>query len=207
MNTDKYVCPGHRTFFALIFSTISLRCFGETVFSRRSKPTTMKNLILFLFLGLFVTACGEDTTAAAEKATMEATEAAQEKAYESLMEAHDRVMPLMGNITAAQKSIDEELKGDGITDSRKYILEAANEQLEDAGDKMMAWMGSMKSLDELRADMDNEAVMTYIREEAADIAKVESSMVAAIAAGKELVGGTHDHSGDDHSHDGHDHKH
>lgn len=169
----------------------------------------MKNLILFLFLGLFVTACGEDTTAATEKATMEATEAAQEKSYESLMEAHDRVMPLMGNITAIQRSIKEELKGDGITDSRKDILEAANEQLEDAGDKMMAWMGNMKPLDELRAEMDNEAIMTFIREEAADIAKVESSMVAAIAAGKELIGDTHDHSGDDHdhSHDGHDHKH
>lgn len=167
----------------------------------------MKNLILFLFLGLFVTACGEDTTAATEKAAVEATEAAQEKAYETMMEAHDRVMPLMGSITAAQRSIKEELKGDVIADGRKDVLEAANEQLEDAGDKMMTWMGNMKSLDELRADMDNEAIMTFIQEEAAEIAKVESSMVAAIAAGKELVGDGHDHSGDDHSHDGHDHKH
>lgn len=166
----------------------------------------MKNFVLLL-LTLSVAACGDDPSVAAEAAAMEAAAAAQEKAYESMMEAHDRVMPMMGNITAAQRSIREELKSDGLASDREDLLNAANEQLEDAGDGMMEWMGNLKTLDQLRADMDNEAVITYIREEAADIAQVESKMVAAIAAGKELMGDAHSHDHDEHEHDhdGHDH--
>ena len=73
-------------------------------------------------------------------------------------------------------------------------------------------MKGLKSLDDLRANMDNDAIITYIKEEAADVAKVETAMTTAIAAANELVGGGHDHDhGDGHGHDhgegGHDHNH
>lgn len=164
----------------------------------------MRYLALLLFVSLFFTACGEDASIA-EAAAKEIATKAQEKAYETMMEGHDRIMPLMGQLTAAQRSINEELKSDdGVADDRKEILTAANEQIEDAGDQMMAWMGNMKPLDKLREDMDHEAIMTYIAGEGKSIVKVESAMKAAIAAGKEVVGETHSHeAGGDHS--GHSH--
>jgi hypothetical protein len=159
--------------------------------------------MLFVF-GLFLNSCGEDT-AAAEQAALESARAAQQTAYDAMMEGHDRVMPLMGKITAAQRTIMEQLKGDEAMDpSKKEVLEAASEQLEDANDGMMVWMQNLKPLDELRENMDNEAIITYIKQEAAKIAKVEISMNAAIGAAAEVVeeaaGHSHDGDGHDHSH-------
>lgn len=151
----------------------------------------MRYLTLLLLVALFA-ACGNDS-AAVEQSTLDATTAAQEKAYESMMEAHDRVMPMMGQVTASQRAIKEELNTEGIAKDRKDLLEAIYEQLEDANTGMMDWMQGVKPLDELRASMDNEAIMTYIKEEASDVAKVETSMTAAIAAAAELTGATHTH--------------
>lgn len=135
---------------------------------------------------------------------MDAARAAQQTAYDAMMEGHDRVMPLMGKITAAQRSIKEALNADDLEESKKDVLEAANEQLEDANDGMMEWMQSLKPLDELRESMDNDAIVSYIREEAGDIAKVESTMNAALGAAGNLVGELeHSHEGGDHS--GHTH--
>jgi len=157
----------------------------------------MRYLSLLLIFGLFLTSCGEDTTAAEQ--------AAQQSAYDAMMDGHDRVMPLMGKITAAQRSIMEQLKGDEAMDaSKKEILQAANEQLEDANDGMMEWMKNMKPLDELREKMDNDAIITFIKQEATNIAKVEMDMNTAIGAAAELVGG-HSHDGHDHGDGGHKH--
>ncbi len=159
----------------------------------------MRYFSLLLFVALFV-ACGNDS-AAVEQAALEATTAAQEKAYESMMEAHDRVMPMMGQITASQRAIKEEMDTEGLAEDRKDLLMAVYEQLEDANTGMMDWMQGVKPLDELRVGMDNDAIMTYIKEEAADIAKVETAMTAAIAAAAELTGATHSHEdGTTHEH-------
>ncbi len=165
------------------------------------KPNDMRYLSLLLIFGLGLTSCGEDT-AAVEKAATEAAQAAQQTAYDAMMEGHDRVMPLMGNITAAEEALKQQLEAADISEDRKDLLMAAYEQLEDANDGMMDWMKNLKSLDDLRGSMDNEAIITYIKEEAADIAKVETAMNAAIGAANELVG-EHSHDGDDHS--GHNH--
>lgn len=166
----------------------------------------MRILFALLLLGFGLSSCGGDT-AAAEKAEMEATFAAQENAYDMMMKAHDRVMPLMGQLTAAQKSVVAELEsGADLPEGRKDLLEATNEQLEDAYDGMMDWMGGLKPLDELRASMDNDGIIAYIKDEGASIAKVEAATAAALGAAKELFG-EHSHDGHDHDHDhsGHDH--
>ena len=146
----------------------------------------MRYLSLLLILGLSLTSCGGDT-AAAEKAAMDAARAAQQTAYDAMMEGHDRVMPMMGKITAAQRSIKEALKSADLEESKKDVLDAANEQLEDANDGMMEWMQNLKPLDELREKMDNDAIITYIRDEAGNVAKVESSMNAALGAAANVV--------------------
>jgi hypothetical protein len=120
-----------------------------------------------------------------------------------MMAGHDRVMPMMGKITAAQKTIKAQLEATDLEPNKKDLLEATDEQLEDANDGMMNWMGSLKSLDDLRGSMDNEAIITYIKQEAADIAKVETSTNAALGAATELMSDHAEHDGDDHS--GHNH--
>lgn len=160
-----------------------------------------------LFALLTLPACGGDETAAVEQATLEATRTAQQSAYDAMMEGHDRVMPMMSKLTAAEKAIKTELEKEGLAEGREDLLEAAMEQLEDANDGMMKWMSGLKSLDDLRANMSNDAVMTYIREEAADIAKIEMNMTAAHSNAMELMGSHEGHSHDDgHDHD-HDHDH
>ncbi len=159
----------------------------------------MRYLTLLFVFTLAFTSCGEDTSVA-EKAAMEAAQAAQKEAYASMMEGHDRAMPMMGKITAAQKAIMAQLDAEDLDASKKDLLEAANEQLEDANDGMMDWMNGLKSLDDLRGSMDNDAIITYIKEEAADIAGVETAMNAALGAAADLLG---DHAGHDHDHDDH----
>ncbi|MEM9837433.1 MAG: hypothetical protein AAF828_13070 [Bacteroidota bacterium] len=165
----------------------------------------MRYLSLLLIFGLFLTSCG-DEAAALEEAAKEKAEAVQQKAYDAMMEGHDRVMPMMGKITAAQKTIKEDLNAEGVAEEEKTMLTAAYEQLEDANDGMMNWMNNMKTLDELRGSMDNAGIMDFIKAETKGIAKVEKSMNDALAAAKELFD-SHDHSGHDHDHEGHDHDH
>ena len=159
----------------------------------------MKYLLILFSLILF-TACGDDKLSAdAELQHLEATRSAQNAAYESMVQAHDRIMPMMGQVTAAQRAVKEQMGADGTPEDREDLLEAAYEQLEDANDGMMDWMQSMKPLDELRETMDNDEIMKYIREEASSIAEVENDIKTALAQAAQLVG--------DHSHDGHSHDH
>ncbi|MEM9529141.1 MAG: hypothetical protein AAGA31_21200, partial [Bacteroidota bacterium] len=81
----------------------------------------MTRILSLLCFAFFLTACNNGPSAA-EIAAEEATAAAQEQAYETMMDAHDRVMPLMGQITASQRSVMEELKGDKLAEDRKELL-------------------------------------------------------------------------------------
>ena len=169
------------------------------------------SLLLIFCLGLF-TACGGEDTAAVEAVAQEAAEAAQQKAYDMMMEGHDRAMPMMGKITAAQKAIMEQLESEDVDEAKKEVLTAVNEQLGDAEDTMMEWMSNIKSLDDLRATMNNEAIITYIKEETSVIVKVEAAINDATTKANEVLGvEDHDHGdGADHDHDhgdGHDHSH
>ena len=64
--------------------------------------------------------------------------AAQDAAYRSMMDGHDRIMPMMGKITQAQRTITEQLSQGGHGEDYREVLLAANEQLEDADDGMNA---------------------------------------------------------------------
>ena len=165
----------------------------------------MKYFFLALSITLFAACGGNEMSSDAELQQLEASRVAQEAAYESMVEAHDRIMPMMGQVTAAQRAIREQLDADDLGDDREDLLEAAYEQLEDTNDGMMEWMQNMKPLDDLRATMDNDEITRHIERETSNIAGVETRIKTAVAQAKELVG---DHSGHSHSHgDGHDHSH
>ncbi len=145
----------------------------------------MKFIYLFALLMLLTTACGDS---AADTAGEQATLAAQEAAYKSMMEGHDRVMPLMGQITQRQQTITEQLTTGTDDEDFRELLQAAYEQLEDADDGMHEWMINSRTLDNLRADMDNDKIMDYLRERTRSISDVETNMKASIANADEILG-------------------
>jgi hypothetical protein len=156
----------------------------------------MKILTSLAFL-LILFACGNAEQEAADSAEEQAMVAAQEAAYSSMMEGHDRVMPLMNQITQAQRSITEQLTAGGHGEEYRELLQASYEQLEDAHDGMMNWMNNIRPLDELRAEMDGDNVMDYVREQTREVAEVEADMKSSIATATEVLQ-EHDH---DHDHD------
>ena len=158
-------------------------------------------LLPLLFLLLF-TACGDADQDAAENAKEQATAAAQDAAYKAMMDGHDRVMPMMGRITQAQRTITEQLTAGGVSEDYRELLLAANEQLEDANDGMMNWMNQLRPLDELREENDPDEVMNFIKEHTRSIADVEADIQASLANANEII------QGDSHVHDGtEDHEH
>ncbi|WP_420458555.1 hypothetical protein [Neolewinella sp.] len=156
----------------------------------------------YLFFLLLLAACGNADQDAAETAQEQATVAAQEAAYKAMMDGHDRVMPMIGRITQAQRTITEQLSAGGVSDDYRELLLAANEQLEDANDGMMNWMNRVRPLDELREENEADEVMDYIKEQTRSIADVEADINSSLANANEII------QGDSHVHDGtEDHEH
>ena len=156
---------------------------------------------LFSLLFLFLLACGNGEGEAAEDAGDRATLAAQETAYKLMMEGHDRVMPMMGQITGTQRTITEQLNTGGHGEDYRELLLAANEQLEDAHDAMMNWMNTNRPMTELSEDMDNEDVMEFLRERTRSIADVEADIKTSLANAKEILGDADHGHGDAGDHD------
>ncbi|MCP9234361.1 hypothetical protein [Lewinella sp. JB7] len=154
-----------------------------------------------LFLILLLTACGSSDNAA-EQASKDANLAAQEAAYQSMMDGHDRVMPMIGKINQAQRTITEQLAAGGISEEYRELLIAANEQLEDANDGMMNWMNRIRPLDEIRAEMDGDKMMEHIKTETADIAQIETNIKASLANAERILNQEmHEHMDGDGDHD------
>lgn len=158
-------------------------------------------IVYFLFLALFLTACGDSEGDAADNARDQATLASQEAAFQSMMDGHDRVMPLMNQITQKQRTITEALTTGGHGEDYRELLIAANEQLEDANDAMMDWMNQhQRPLDELRETMKEDEVMGFLREGSTSIAAVEADMKTSLANADQILNNTDHGAGGDHDH-------
>lgn len=175
----------------------------------------MKYQVLSLLLLFVLCSCGSDTATSSANTT--ATEdtvggfsaaeiAAQTKAYESMMDLHDRVMPKMGNIAQMQKMLKDAMDKEKTP---KPEFEAAYNELENAYDGMMNWMKGMKSMDELRELGDQTKIMEYVKEEAVSMGKIEKMLESGLTTSYKLLGvdpaemNAEDHSG--HDHEGHNH--
>lgn len=184
----------------------------------------MKIQFLALLAFFFLAACGGDsaTSSATEEMSEEderytATEiAAQTEAYETMMDAHDRVMPRMGQIAQMQQNLKNAMGAAGISESDKEVMEKAYYMLEASYDGMMTWMRELKSMDDLREMGSQEKIMAYIQGENQKMALVEKQLnegmtmardllgIDSEAAEKAAAGHSHDHENSDHNHD-HDH--
>lgn len=175
----------------------------------------MKNLLICLSLALMVFGCESNTATSSDKTMEEVTDAftpaqiaAQTKVYEDMMDAHDRVMPRMGQIAQLQKAIKD---ATGLDEKIQMKLAESNTQLEGAYDGMMEWMKNLKSMDDLREMGDHDKIMSYVNTELGNMTKIEKMLNSGIAETQELLGikveAAHDDHGHDHDHSDKDHNH
>lgn len=181
----------------------------------------MKIQFIALLAFFFLAACGGDaaTSSVTEEMSEEderytATEiAAQTEAYETMMDAHDRVMPRMGQIAQMQQNLKNSMEASGTSEAEMKDMEKANARLEASYDGMMNWMRELKSMDDLREMGSQEKIMAYIQGENEKMAKIEGMLNEGINEARELLGidseaaekaaagHDHDHNDANHTHD------
>jgi hypothetical protein len=132
-----------------------------------------------LLLVLSLTACGKFS-----KDEM----ARQQDAYANMMEAHDRVMPRMGEMHELEDQLLVFAEDATLNDTLKSQVLAAIENLREADEEMMTWMQAIKPLEQLQAEMDQQAIMSYLAEEDKKIRIVENAMESSISLAQRQLG-------------------
>lgn len=161
-------------------------------------------------MALLLSACGgEGKQAEASDEKFDATQMeAQAKAYEEMMDAHDRVMPKMGQIAQLQKALLTKMETEKMTDETKIMLKEPYNMLEMAYDGMMGWMKEIQPMDSLRVQMSHEEILKHLEGQKQSMTKIEAYTEKGLMVAKEVLGDAvemkEDHSG--HSdHEGHEH--
>lgn len=136
----------------------------------------MKNIYVVLVLLLAVWACSDK-----EKEE-------KDSLMKQVMEAHDEVMPKMGDLRRLGKDLRDKADSLSALNDTSYTeqiqqLRAASEQIEDANESMMEWMRQFEV-------PDNEApvkeVLVYLREQKQKIDQVREEMLRSLEEGEQL---------------------
>lgn len=136
----------------------------------------MKYIVLPLFIGIFLLSCGSKKN--------ENTEARIIKELDStVMQVHDRAMPLTGNIFKLKRDLKSLMNT--VSDSTQYkILEDAVLDLEKADDAMMDWMHNFATPDSTVSFEDKKA---YYEDELIKITEVEKLMINSTEQAQKLL--------------------
>lgn len=132
-----------------------------------------------LLLVLTLTACGKFSKDEMAK---------QQDAYAGMMEAHDRVMPRMGEMHELEDQLLVFAEDATLNDTLRSQVLAAIENLREADEEMMTWMQAIKPLEQLQAEMDQQAIMSYLAEEDKKIRIVENAMESSISIAQRQLG-------------------
>ena len=132
-----------------------------------------------LLLVLTLTACGKFSKDEMAK---------QQDAYAGMMEAHDRVMPRMGEMHELEDQLLVFAEDTTLNDTLKSQVLVAIENLREADEAMMTWMQAIKPLEQLQAEMDQQAIMSYLAEEDKKIRIVENAMESSISIAQRQLG-------------------
>ncbi|MEM7573461.1 MAG: hypothetical protein AAF433_11195 [Bacteroidota bacterium] len=122
--------------------------------------------LFFLLPALLLLACGGENAATTEaESGPTPAEVQEEAAYESMIAAHDRVMPRMGEISRAQIGLRDLMQQEGISEETMSAAKVPFDRLEAIHDGMMDWMReAMQPLDSVRAQLgSHEEVMAFYR--------------------------------------------
>ena len=135
---------------------------------------------LSIFAFLLILACGQNSTAETTEdvGTTEEEAALEQAAYESMIAAHDRVMPRMGEISRAQIGLRDFMAQEGLSEEQMNAAKDPFERLEAIHDGMMNWMQeAMQPLETVRAELSShEEVMDFYREKQASMEGMEEKL-------------------------------
>lgn len=137
----------------------------------------MQKVLILLFI-LSLTACGKFSKDEMAK---------QQDAYAGMMEAHDRVMPRMGEMHELEEQLTAFTEDASLNDTLKNQVLIVIDKLRNADEDMMSWMREIKPLEQLQAEMDQQSIMAYLAEEDKKIRIVENAMESSISAAKEQL--------------------
>ncbi len=163
----------------------------------------MRITVLIILVGLLVACGGNSNTEATTAEGFSPSEMAEQaKAFEGMMGAHDRVMPKMSQIAQLQKAIMTKLETEKVDAETATTLKETYSLLEKSYDGMMEWMKSVKSLDDLRANLSHADIQAFIAKKNGQMEEVESLLAKGLVLAQEQLG---DAMPSDKAHDGHDH--
>lgn len=116
-------------------------------------------------------------------------QAEREALRDEVMAIHDEVMPKMGDLRKARKSLESlaaSMRSDTTSIARVQDLTARAIEIEVANEAMMAWMRQYNP--EIMTDgTPHEEVMNYLNEQKDAIEKVRDQMNQALSAGEEVL--------------------
>ena len=140
-------------------------------------------MFFFACIGLFFTACDAEVDNAVEGAIRDADDAdvlivkAQDATYAGMMKVHDAVMPQMGRMNALKRDIEAKMSDNSLSAATKAAGRELAEELEEADEKMKAWMAGTKSLEDMReAGMTNEQIDAALAERKAEMDAIAANM-------------------------------
>ena len=152
----------------------------------------MLNRIFPLFfiacIGLFFTACDGDVEKTTEGVMNEMGDdadvlivKAQDATYAGMMKVHDAAMPQMGRMNALKRDIEAKMNDNSLSAATKAAGRELAEELDEADEKMKAWMANNKTLEEMRAaGMSNEEVDAALAERKAEMDAIAANMRATM---------------------------
>ena len=117
--------------------------------------------------------------------------AEQDKVWATMMEGHDRAMPLISDMHKAAKSLEEIAENFAVVaDNTHPRAMEALEALKNADDAMFDWMDhiSQNRIDSVRVHYTkHEGVMDFIAKEQTSIDLVEEGMNSSLQQAKALI--------------------
>ncbi len=145
----------------------------------------MNRFLVTLAIIFTVFSCGESS----KFSNAEQTE--QDKAWEVMMEGHDRAMPLISDMHQAAKAVEEIAENHAVVaDNTHPRAMQALEALKNADDAMFDWMDhiSQNPIDSVRTrSASHQEVMEFIATEQKSIDQVEEAMNNSLKQAKALI--------------------
>lgn len=113
--------------------------------------------------------------------------ASEERQLSVLMQIHDEVMPMMGELTMLTGQLKALLQKDSLIapEARQGVVTAITE-MEAAEEGMMDWMAAFRQPETLRPKMGHDAIMRYLEAERKKIEEVNAQIKYGIEKGREL---------------------
>lgn len=145
----------------------------------------MNRFLVTLAIIVSIFSCGESSKFS------NAELAEQDKAWEMMIDGHDRAMPFISDMHQVAKSVEEIAEDYAVAaDNTHPRAMQALEALKNADDGMFDWMDhiSQNPIDSVRArSTSHQAVMEFIAAEQKSIDRVEEAINSSLKQAKSLI--------------------